>query len=130
MINEERVREMVHMAVYDTYEEKKNRPMNEYYMWDYVGKELVKSFFTGTISFALLGGLWVLKDLTGLVTYINNTDLTVLVIRIVALYAAFLAVYLLVTAIVYCIRYVRGRKRLRRYAEHLKKVRKQYSRNK
>lgn len=126
MINEERVSEMFHMAVYDEYEEKKYRPMNEYYMWDYVGKELVKSFFTGSIAFVLLVGLWALKDLTAVVAYVNNADLMELVVRIIVLYAAFLAVYLLTTAIVYCVRYVRGRRHLRRYVDHLKKVRKMY----
>lgn len=129
MINEERVKEMCHMAVYDEYEEKKYRQMGEYYMWDYVGKELVKSFFTGSIAFVLLAGFWALKDLTALVAYVNSADLMALAARIILLYIAFLAVYLLVTAIVYCIRYVRGRKNLRRYVEHLKNVRKHYSRN-
>lgn len=129
MINEERVKEMCHMAVYDEYEEKKYRQMSEYYMWDYVGKELVKSFFTGSIAFVLLAGLWALKDLTALVAYVNSTDLMVLAVRIIMLYIAFLAVYLLATAIIYCVRYVRGRKHLRRYVEHLKKVKKQYGRN-
>lgn len=126
MINEERVKEMYHMAVYDEHEEKKYRQMNEYYMWDYVSKELVKSFFTGTIAFVLLAGLWVLKDLTGLVAYINSADLMEMLVSVIVLYAAFLVVYLLVTAIVYCIRYARGRRHLRRYMEHLKNVGKMY----
>ena len=44
MINEERVRELYQMAVYDETEDKKCHPMGEYYIWDYVGKEIVKSF--------------------------------------------------------------------------------------
>lgn len=126
MINEERVKELFHMAVYDEYEEKKYRQMNEYYMWDYVGKELVKSFFTGTIAFVLLAGLWALKDLTGLVAYVNNADFLELGFHIIVFYIVFLTVYMLVTAIIYCVRYVRGRKRLRKYVEHLKKVKKLY----
>ena len=39
MINEERVRELYQMAVYDETEDKKCHPMGEYYIWDYVGKE-------------------------------------------------------------------------------------------
>ena len=36
MINEERVRELYQMAVYDETEDKKCHPMGEYYIWDYI----------------------------------------------------------------------------------------------
>ncbi|MDD6290499.1 MAG: hypothetical protein PUA77_01730 [Lachnospiraceae bacterium] len=128
MINEERVRELFQMAVFDEREEKKCRPMGQYYMWDYVGKELVKSFFSGTIAFVLLVVLWGISDLTALTAYINGTELANLAIRFIVLYVAFMAVYLIVTAAVYCIRYDRGRRKLRKYVDHMKKVRKIYQR--
>lgn len=128
MINEERVRELYQMAVYDTYEDKECRPMGQYYIWDYVGKELVKSFFSGTIAFLLLVVLWGIGDVTGAVAFVNSMDLTNLVIRFILLYVGFMAVYLLATVFVYTIRYAKGRKELRKYVGHLKKIRKMYHR--
>ena len=45
MISEERVKELYHLAAFDEYENKKYHQAGEYTMWDYVGKEIVKSFF-------------------------------------------------------------------------------------
>jgi len=56
MINEDRVKELYQMAVFDEYKEKKYRQMGEYYMWDYVGKELVKSFFLRYDRFCIAAG--------------------------------------------------------------------------
>ena len=97
-------------------------------MWDYVGKELVKSFFTGTIAYLLLFLLWGMYNSRMLIDMLNGPDLKALVGWVLLLYVVFLVVYLVLTAIIYCVRYVYGRKKLRRYAEHLKKVRKMYNR--
>lgn len=126
MINEERVKELYHMAVFDEYEEKKCRQMGEYYLSDYVGKELIKSFFSGTIAFALLVALWGISDVEGLVSYLNHSELTDLAVHFAVLYVAFLAVYLLITVGVYAVRYVYGRKKMRKYVNHLVNVRKLY----
>lgn len=128
MINEERVKELYHMAVYDGHKDKADSQMGQYYVWDYISKELVKSFFTGSIAFCLLAVLWGMNDLDGLIVMVNNLEIVDLAFRIVVLYIGFLACYLFATAIVYCLRYIQGRKKLRRYAMHLKKVRKMYRR--
>ena len=126
MIDEERVREMYHMAVYDERKEKQFRQMGQYYMWDYVGKEVVKSFFSGTICFVLLAVLWAVSDLSALLSFLNRIEWKELVVGILICYGVFLAIYLIVTVMVYCLRYVHGRKELRKYVDHFKEVRKMY----
>ena len=128
MINEERVRELCHMAVYDQRGNKADRQTGQYYMWDYIGKELVKSFFTGSLAYVLLAVLWGMSDLEGITSRINHLDIADLAVRVLVLYVGFLAVYLLATVLVYCIRYIYGRKRLKKYAARLRKVRKMYRR--
>ena len=63
-----------------------------------------------------------------LILSIMGSNLKELIGWVIIVYIAFLTVYLIVTAVVYCVRYVYGRKRLRRYAEHVKKVRRMYYR--
>lgn len=128
MINEERVKELYHMAVYDDHMDKTDGQIGQYYLWDYISKELVRSFFTGSLAFVLLVVLWGMSDLDGFTEMINNLEIVTLAARIAVLYIGFLAVYLFATVIVYGLRYVQGRKKLRRYAMHLKKVRKMYRR--
>lgn len=128
MINEERVKELYQMAVYDEYEDKECHQMGQYYIWDYVGKELVKSFFSGTIAFMLLVALWGIGDMSAAIAFVNSADLTNLAVRFILLYVGFMAIYFLVTVFVYAVRYAKGRKEIRKYAGHLKKVRKMYHR--
>ena len=128
MINEERVKELTHMAIYDEHRQKECRQMGEYYMWDYVWKELLKSFFSGAMAFLLLLTLWGIHDVEECVEMIGRSNLKEMIGRVIIAYITFMAVYLIVTAVIYCVRYVYGRKRLRGYAEHLKKVRRMYRR--
>ena len=123
MINEERVKEMYHMAVYDEYEQKKYHQAGEYTLWDYVGKELVKSFFSGTIAFGLVVSFVVLGDIEKFTKWINKVDLTKLFPQVCVAYAGFMILYLLVTALIYCLKYGEGYHRIRAYAGHLKKAR-------
>lgn len=128
MINEERVKELYRMAVYDAYEDVKCQQTGKYYISDYVGKEMIKSFFTGTIAFILLVILWGIGDVSALIAFINNADVMDLVIHIIMLYAGFMASYLFATAVVYRIRYDKRRKELHQYVRHAKKVQEMYRR--
>ena len=47
MVNEERLRPMVKMAMFDKNEGKHCKPMIEYSRQDYVAMEMLKSFVTG-----------------------------------------------------------------------------------
>ena len=122
MINEDRVKELYRMAVYDAYEDEKCQQT------DYVGKEMIKSFFTGTIAFILLVILWGIGDVSALIAFINNADVTDLLIHVIMLYIGFMAAYLFVTAVVYRVRYDKRRRKLHRYARHAKKVQEMYRR--
>lgn len=124
MINEDRVKEMYRLAVFDEYEEKKYRQVGEYTMWDYVGKELVRSFFSGTFAFGFLLLFVGLGDMDAFTRWINNASLEQFLPYLIIGYAGFMIVYLLITVLIYCVRYERGKKHIRAYARHLKRVRK------
>ena len=83
MISEERVKELYHLAAFDEYENKKYHQAGEYTMWDYVGKEIVKSFFSGTIAFILLIVFWGLGDIDTITKWINRVDLTTFVPKLI-----------------------------------------------
>ena len=48
MINEEKVKELFHVAVYDSKDKRVDKQAASYYGWDYLWKECLKSFFTGS----------------------------------------------------------------------------------
>lgn len=128
MINEERVKELYQIAKYDTYEEKKNRQTGQYYREDYISKELLKSFFSGTIAYILLVVLWFMNYMEQIMNEMSAPDLIATATTIVLVYFAFLAVYLLITWFVYQQRYTKRRKALKEYYDHVRKINKMYDR--
>ena len=121
MINEEKVRELFNIALCDSKSDdsRVQKQSASYYGWDYIWKEGLKSFFTGTFAFAGLAVMWVA---------VNKLDFKAMGVTIGILYIAFMAVYIFVTIVVYTARYKAGRREVRKYANHLKAVGRIYSR--
>lgn len=128
MVNEEKVKEFFKMAVYDKHEEVRYRQMGEYFRDDYVGKEMVKSVFSGSFAFLLVGALLLMGSIEAFLNGLNNVDWMQSVINIGIAYVLFMAVYLLITSVVYHVRYHYGRKKLKRYYGRLKKINRIYER--
>ena len=78
------------------------------------------------MAFAILVGAVILYDMEGLLEQINSIDIRQIVTRGILCYAACMAVYFLVTYIVYYMRYTKGRHEVKKYYLHLKKVNKIY----
>ena len=128
MINEERVKELYKIAKYETGDEKENRQMGQYYREDYVGKEILKSFFSGSISYALLVLLWVMNSMNEVMNEMDTQELITLAVTVVLIYIGFMAVYLLVTWFVFSRKYSKGRKALKEYYDRVHKINKMYDR--
>lgn len=126
MISKERVRHMTKLAAFEEREGKKYRKMTQYFRRDYVGLELIKSFFTGTLAFGLMFGIWAVCGAEALMENMNHMDLLAFGTEIVIGYLIFLAVYLLTTYIIYNVRYTRGRKKIKLFYNRLKKVSRLY----
>ena len=130
MINEEKVRELFNIALCDSKSDdsRVQKQSASYYGWDYIWKEGLKSFFTGTFAFAGLVVMWVAVNAAELLDRINKLDFKAMGVTIGILYIAFMAVYIFVTIVVYTARYKAGRREVRKYANHLKAVGRIYSR--
>lgn len=128
MIREERVKELFHAAVYDENEEETMQKVGRYYSGDYVAKELVKSFFSGTIAFLLVVAVAVLNVANSLLDELNSMDYEDIILFAGVSYIAFLALYLLATYLIYQVRYANYKKVQKKYISHLKKISRMYSR--
>lgn len=128
MVNLDRVKHQCQIAFYEQNEEKKNRSIGRYYRSDYIGKEIIKSIFTGTVAYFVMVALWVMANVEAVLQSVNDLSIISTVILIMLIYAAFLATYLLVTYVIYVMRYVTGKKKLNQYKEHLKALNRMYQR--
>ncbi|SER41644.1 hypothetical protein [Lachnobacterium bovis] len=126
MINEERVRELYHIAKYDMTQGTKNSQMGHFYRSDYIWKELIKSFFTGTISFAIIVILIGIYYAKSIIKAFSSFDLEHISIIMVIMYVIFMIVYFLITYVVYYHRYTIGRRNLKELYEHVKRANKLY----
>lgn len=128
MINEERVKELYKAALYDSKDQEQHRQVGKYFRSDYISKELLKSFFSGTIAFGLMFVMWIVYHMEELLEQINSLDFVQMGITVGVFYVVFMLLYSFITWAVYQLRYADGRKELRKYGEHLKTVNKMYVR--
>lgn len=128
MINEDKVKELFYVARYDSEENRFQKQMSSYYGWDFIWKEVLKSFFTGTLAFIGLTVLAVFTNASQLLADINKIDFQSVGVMLGLIYIAFMLAYIMITIIVYAVRYKTGRKKARQYIEHLKRVGKMYER--
>ncbi|MCI6004184.1 MAG: hypothetical protein SOY73_08105 [Blautia sp.] len=128
MINEEKVKIMNKLAMYENGEGKKYLPVSKYYRSDYIGLALIKNFFLVTIGYGLV--------LAGIAAYygeyllenIHKMDLISLGIGIVAGYVVALIVFSCLTYIQYSVKYYRAKKSVKKYYGELTRLDKIYSR--
>ena len=128
MVNEERLRPMVKMAMFDKNDGAECKPMIEYAREDYVAMQLLGSFITGTIAYVILFAMWALCDIDRLLGMITADKLMNFIYSVGIRYIIFLGVYLILTYVVYHLRYSEGRKKVKKYFSSLKKINNIYER--
>ena len=99
MLNEEKIRLMTGIAMFEKKMMKESIPANRYFKSDYVGSHLIRSFIAYSLTVCLCLVLWVLYRFDDLLNVMAVDDLISLGVRLVFYYAAGLLAYLVVTSI-------------------------------
>ena len=128
MVNIEKVKHQCQIAFYEKKEDEKNRGISQYYRGDFIGKEVIKSIFTGTIAYAVMAVLWVMANIDAVLASVNDLSIIYTVLVMLIVYVGFLVIYLVLTYLVYAVRYKKGKKMLEQYKEHLKALNQMYER--
>ena len=110
MVNEEKVKIMNRLAMYEHGEGRKYLPVSRYYRSDYIGLALIRNFFLVTIGYVL--------GLAGVAAYfseylmdnVNKINLVEVGIYIVVGYLIVLVMYSILTYIQYSVKYFRAKK--------------------
>ena len=122
MLNEEKIRLMTKAAAYEAGEGKKALAMNKYFRGDYISINLIMSWISFTIAFAVCVAVWALYHMEELRENVNTVDLPALGKQFVFLYLGALAVFQLIHYVIYHIRYQKNRKSLAGYHQILKQI--------
>lgn len=120
MVNKDRVKQLYKIAIYEQTEEKEHRQAGQYYRSDYIGKEVVKSFFTGSFAYLIMAALWMISNWALVLHQINTLEIVDTAIAMMIIYVLFMMVYLFVTALIYYFRYKHSKKKLDAYIHNLK----------
>ena len=128
MVNVEKVKHQCKIAFYEQKEEKRNRGIGQYYRSDFIGKEVIKSIFTGTIAYAVMAMLWIMANIEAVLASVNDLSIVWTVCAMLIIYVGFLITYLVLTYIVYAFRYKNGKTKMEQYKDHLKVLNQMYER--
>ena len=126
MLNEEKIRLMTGIAMFEKKAEKESFPVNRYFKSDYVGSNMIRSFISYTITCILCFTLWLLYQFEDI---LNTMDIEVLISwgRTIGIYyAAGLVIYLLITHRVYSRRYDAALKNMKIYQAKLRRLERRY----
>lgn len=129
MISEQRVKLMTRLAAYEENEGKRNSSIGTFFRSDYISLQLIKSFICATLAFGLIFGLFALYDSESFLSEMYRLDnLVEYIKKIVFYYLGFTGVYVLISYVIYAIRYRKARTRLRVYFNNLKRLQILYQR--
>lgn len=120
MVNQERVKQLYKIALYEQTEEKEHRQAGQYYRSDYIGKEVLKSIISGSIAYVIMVLLWAISNWDLVLYQINTLEIRDTLIMMLVIYVGFMMIYLFATVVVYYFRYKHSKKRLDAYVEDLK----------
>lgn len=120
MVNQERVKQLYKIALYEQTEEKEHRQAGQYYRSDYIVKEVLKSIISGSIAYVIMVLLWAISNWDLVLYQINTLEITDTLIMMIVIYVGFMMIYLFATVVVYYFRYKHSKKRLDAYVEDLK----------
>ena len=111
MLNEEKVRVMTKLAIYEQGEGKKYLPVSKYYRSDYIGLAMIKNFFLVSIAYVVLTALIALYYLDELLETIHKMNLIKLGAQIIIGYIILLAGYSVLVYVIQTVKYSRAKKK-------------------
>lgn len=122
MLNEDKVKLMTRMAIYEKREGRKMIKMTKYFRGDYVSWNMIKTAIAVTIAYAMIAGCWLLYHLEYFMENLYTLDFADLIRKALTYYVALLAGYMILSYVIYTVRYSMAMKSLKRFRRNLKKV--------
>lgn len=127
MLNNDRIRLMTKLALYEGKEGKEDIRLSKYYKTDYVRYEIIKSIICATLGYALILLLIFLYRSEYIIANAVTLDYKSIGVYILGIYIMIVSAYGLGTAVAYSIKYDRSRKKLSRYYKLLQRLSKIYN---
>lgn len=128
MLNDQKIKKMHKLAVYESGEGKKHLAISNYYRSDYIGMALIKNFFLSTIGYGLLLLTYAGYKSDYLMENIHKMNVVLAIIAVIGGYLIMLVCYSILTYIYCSVRYSRAQKGIQGYYKALGQLKKAYDR--
>ena len=122
MLNEEKIKLMTKMAVYEQNQGRKEIPMSKFFRSDYISLGMIKTLIASTIAYVFMVALWLLYDLEKFMNDLAQMDVLNLGRTILILYVAYLIISMLIAYLVYRYKCTKVRESLKNYNAGLKEI--------
>jgi len=126
MLNEERIKLMTSIGMFEKEEGKRIAPAGSYFKSDYIGRHMRRSFVGFTFCWMLGTGLVVLYKAEDILASLDFSRIQGMLGWYVWAYLAGLVIYLVITCIVYLERYEYASRGMKVYVAKLKRLEKRY----
>ena len=127
MLNENKVKMMTKMAIYEKNEGKKMLRTAKYYKGDYVSLAVLKSTIATTFAFIIVVLMVVLCNTESIIRQINSMDYAALGKKIIVYYVLALIVYAVISGIYSAYQYDKTRSGIKKYVMRLNKLERFYN---
>lgn len=127
LLNENKVKMMTKMAIYEKNEGRQMLRTAKYFKGDYIAFGILKTLITTTFAFAIVAVMYVLCNAEGLVENINSMDYIAFGKEVAVYYIIMLLVFAIIAGFVYNFQYENSRKGLKKYFSRLNKLERFYN---
>ncbi|MFR8571043.1 MAG: hypothetical protein ACLVDC_03110 [Blautia hansenii] len=128
MLNNQKIKKMHKLALYESGEGKKHLAISNYYRSDYIGLALIKNFFLTTIAYGLLLLIYFGYRSEYLMENIHKMNLALMALQIIGLYIIMVVGYSILTYIYCSVKYAKAQKGIQEYYKGLTQMKKAYGR--
>ncbi len=122
MLDEEKIRLMTQVSIYEKNEEFGSLVLARYYREDYVRLGCIKTVLVATVTYWLIVAVYVFYRFEEILREINNMDYFSVIGKLMLGYVGFAGIMFIMAFLIYHIRYQSAKKGLIRYNRNLKKL--------
>lgn len=127
MLNENKVKMMTKMAIYEKNEGRRMLKTARYFKSDYIAFGILKTLITTSIAYIIMLIMYVLYNMESIIKDINKLDYTEVGTNLIIGYVAMIVVFSAIAFVVYGKQYDNSRNGLKRYFSRLNKLERFYN---
>ena len=127
MLNENKIKMMTKMSIYEKNDGKTMLKTAKYFKGDYVSLGVLKTVIATTLAFVIIVMLFALCQADSLTANVNSIDYASMGKCIAGYYVAFIILFGIISGVVYSSKYESSRKEMKKYFLRLNKLERFYN---